>query len=100
MHCFVANKRNCLLYVENQRALTQEGLDGRHNPRTRRTDVWEEVSKLYSGSKYNPASFIFPDLHDDFNDEIDISYTKIENMEELTHDKAYKKFMQLMAQFS
>ena len=56
---------------------------------------WVLISDKWNDKEFNPKSTIYRDLHDQFNSQIDISYSSVENMGALTPDKAKKKFFDL-----
>ena len=81
MHCYVTHEEMRVLYIRSLDLLTGKELDGRHNPLTRKKDFFEEVAKKYNDPDYNPRSHKFPDIHQEFQKEIDISYDAVKEMQ-------------------
>ena len=93
MHCYVTIDKMREKFVEYQKCKNRIQLDGRHNTETQQEDFWQVVADLFNNSSYNPVSFIFPNLHEDFMEEIDITWNAVRNMGTLTREKAYSKHL-------
>jgi hypothetical protein len=93
MHCYIPLDHMRLLFIDFQQCQTKDQLDGRNNPETKQQDFWEQVVQLFNDPTFNPTSYVFPFLHDDYAKPIDISWKAVSGMGVLTREKAYTKYL-------
>ena len=73
-------------------------LDGQHNENIRRNDPWVLIADKWNDTNYNLGSKTYPELHEEFTNEIDIGHAKVAGMGELTPEKAKQKYMKMKSQ--
>ena len=95
IHALVDFEENRVAFQKSFDRLTREELDGRNNNNAMRACPWILISDKWNDKEFNPVSTIYHDLHDEFTTSIDLGYSAVEKMGELTPDKAKKKFFDL-----
>ena len=92
IHCIIDFDDIREAFEKHFSCLSREELDGRNNQETVRACPWIMCSDKWNDENYDTESTIYRDLHNDFNEKIDLSFEKIKNMGTLTADKARSKF--------
>ena len=93
IHCLVDNDDVKEAFQKSFTILTRKELDGRNNPDTQKACPWELISKYFNSESFNPKSTKYPELHEEFKEELDLSFNKVKEMGELDHEKAKSKFV-------
>ena len=75
--------------------LTKDELDRMNRDDAVLTSPWTLASDKWNDPDFDCKSSIYADLHDEFSNEIDLSFVSVENMGSLTPDKAKQKFFKL-----
>ena len=78
-------------YLRSLDVLNKTELDGSKSTLTRRVDAWELIADKWKDPEYNPSTVAFSNLHKEFIDPIDLSYSHVEQME-ISSIKAKDKF--------
>ena len=94
IHCLVEDDDIRKAYQLSMKVMTKAEVDGQYNTHTMRPDPWMLISQKWKDPEFNPKSEAFPDLHVDFKDPIDLSYSIVKKMV-ITPDKAKDKFYRL-----
>ena len=87
-------------FVLHKTPLTRDELDGRSNPSNARPNVWALLSDKWNDEDFNPSSRVYPHLHKDYSEAMDISHNAVKDMGGCTPSKAKEKIMELKVQVS
>ena len=93
IHCLVDNDEVREAFQRSFTVLSRKELDGRKNPETQKACPWELISKYFNSASFNPKSTKYPQLHDEFKEQIDLSFDNVKGMGELNATKAKSKFV-------
>ena len=78
-------------YLRSLDVLNQTEVDGSKSTLNRRVDAWKLIADKWKDPEYNPSTIPFSNLHKEFIDTIDLSYSHVELMD-ISPIKAKDKF--------
>ena len=76
------------LLVKDRAALSREELDGRNCASVARPDIWQLVADKWNDPTFCPVANVYPGLHPDYKNRMDISHHAVKYMGKLNAQKA------------
>ena len=95
IHCLTDDDGIRSAFITSMTCMTRVELDRKNNEQIRRDDPWEMVANKWNDEGYKLNSCKYPLLHTDFRGSILCDHVDVQEMGQLTAEKAKDRFLKL-----
>lgn len=95
IHCLIDFEDVRTAFLNSFNTKTRLEVDGRNTLNSMKKCPWKMISDKWNDESYNPCTTQIFNLHDDFCEIIDLSFSHVSKMEECTPSKAKDKFYKM-----